>query len=68
MVGIAPAIPKEQLDDQLENFIRSTSPERLTTDAPTVGERRATNHPLAPGTVLKRIAVIIYKGFPLPIE
>ena len=27
--GVAPAIPKEQLDDQLEKFIRSTSPERL---------------------------------------
>ena len=27
--GIAPAILKEQLEDQLEKFIRSTSPERL---------------------------------------
>ena len=65
--GVAPAILKEQLDDQLEKFIRSTSPERLMTesDAPMVGERRATNHPWAAGTVLKRIAVI--KGVPLPI-
>ena len=65
--GVAPAIQKEQLDDQLEKFIRSTSPERLMaeSDAPMVGERRATNHPWAAGTVLKRIAAI--KGFPLPI-
>ena len=34
-------------------------------DAPMVGERRATNHPWAAGTVLKRIAAI--KGVPLPI-
>ena len=27
--GVAPAILKEKLDDQLEKFIRSTSPERL---------------------------------------
>ena len=27
--GVAPAILKEQLDDQLEKFIRSTSHERL---------------------------------------
>ena len=61
------AILKEQLDDQLEKFIRSTSPERLMaeSDAPMVGERRATNHPWAAGTVLKRIAAI--KGVPLPI-
>ena len=26
--GVAPAIMKEQLDDQLEKCIRSTSPER----------------------------------------
>ena len=34
--GVAPAILKEQLDDQLEKFIRSTSPERLMAenDAP----------------------------------
>ena len=65
--GVAPAILKEQLDDQLENFIRSTSPERLMaeSDAPMVGERRATNHRWAAGTVLKRIAAI--KGVPLPI-
>ena len=65
--GVAPTILKEQLDDQLENFIRSTSPERLMaeSDAPMVGERRATNHPWASGTVLKIIAAI--KGVPLPI-
>ena len=65
--GVAPAILKEQLDDQLEKFICSTSPERLMaeSDAPMVGERRATNHPWAAGTVLKRIAAI--KGVPLPI-
>ena len=34
-------------------------------DSPIVGERRATNHPWAAGTVLKRIAVI--KGVPLSI-
>ena len=60
LFGVAPAILKEPLDDQLEKFIRSTSPERLM-----VGERRATNHPWAAGTVLKRIAAI--KGVPLPI-
>ena len=65
--GVAPAILKEQPDDQLETFIRSTSPERLMaeSDAPMVGERRATNHPWATGTVLKRIAE--NKGVPLPI-
>ena len=54
--GVAPAILKEQLDNQLEKFIRSTSPERLMaeSDAHMVGERRATNHPWAAGTVLKR--------------
>ena len=59
--GVAPAILKEQLDDQLEKFIRSTSPERLMaeSDAPMVGERRATNHPWAAGTVFKRMAAII---------
>ena len=65
--GVAPAILKEQLDDQLEKVLRSTSPERIMaeSDAPMVGERRATNHPWAAGTVLKRIAAI--KGVPLPI-
>ena len=53
--GVAPAILKEQLDDQLEKFIRSTSPERLM----------ATNHPWAAGNVLKRIAAI--NGVTLPI-
>ena len=40
--GVAPAILKEQL----EKFIRSTSPERLMAESnvPMVGERRATNH------------------------
>ena len=48
-------------------FIGSTSPERLmdASDAPMVGERRATNHPWAAGTVLKIIAAI--NGVPLPI-
>ena len=65
--GVAPAILKEQLDDQLEKFIRLTSPERLMAESnvPMVGERRATNHPWAQGTVLKRIAAI--KGVSLPI-
>ena len=66
--GVAPAIMKDQLDDQLEKFIRSTSLERLMadSDAPMVGECRATNDPWeAAGTVLKRIAAI--KGVPLPI-
>ena len=65
--GVAPAILKEQFDDQLENIIRSTSPERLMakSDVPMVGERRATNHPWAAGTVLERVAAI--KGVPLPI-
>ena len=64
---VAPAIMREQLDDQLEKFIRSTSPERLMeeSDAPMVEERPATNHPWAAGTVLKIIAAI--KGVPLPI-
>ena len=70
MFGVAPAILKEQLDDQLEKFIRSTSPERVMaeSDAPMVGERphhSVTSHPWAVGTVLKRIAAI--KGVPLPI-
>ena len=40
--GVAPAILKEKLDDQLEKFISSTSPERLMaeSDAPMVGEHR----------------------------
>ena len=33
LFGVAPAILKEQLDDQLEKFIRSTSPERLMAEA-----------------------------------
>ena len=55
MFSVAPAILKEQPDDQLEKFIRSTSPERLMaeSDAPMVGERRATNHPWAAGTVFE---------------
>ena len=42
MFGVAPAILKEQLDDQLGTFIRSTSPERLMaeSDAPMVGASR----------------------------
>ena len=42
--GVASAILKEQPGDQLEKFIRSTSPERLMTqsDAPMVWECRAT--------------------------
>ena len=65
--GVTPAILKEQLDDQLEMFIRSTSPERLMaeSDVLMVGEHRATNHPWAAGTAFKRIAAI--KGVPLPI-
>ena len=65
--GVASAILKEQLDDQVEKFIRSTSPERLMaeSDDTMMGERRATNHPWAEGTVPKRIAAI--KGVPLPI-
>ena len=65
--GVAPAILKEQLDDQLEKLIRSTSPERLIAEinASMVGERRATNHPWAAETVLKRISAI--KGVPLPM-
>ena len=65
--GVAPAILKEQLDDQLERFIRFTLPERLMTESysPMMRERRATNHPCVSGTVLKRVAAI--KGIPLPI-
>ena len=69
--GVAPSILKEQLDDQLddqlEKFIRSISPERLMaeSDAPMVGERRATNHPWAAWTVLKKFAAI--NGVPLSI-
>ena len=46
---VAPAMPKEKLDDQLETFIRSSSPKRLMaeSDAPLVGERRSTSHPWA---------------------
>ena len=55
--GVAPAVLNEQLDDQLEKFILSTSPERLMaeSDAPMVGKRRATHHPWAAGTVLKKL-------------
>ena len=65
--GVTSAILEEQLDDQLETFIRSTSPERwmAESDAPMAGERRTTNHLWAAGTVLNRIAAI--KGVPLPI-
>ena len=65
--GVAPSILKEQLDDQLEKFIRYTSPERLMaeSDAPMVGERRATNHEWSEGAVLKRVATI--KGVPRAI-
>ena len=47
VVGVAPAILKEQLEDQLEKVIRSTSPERLMaeSDASMVGAGRTTNHP-----------------------
>ena len=40
---VAPAIPKEKLDDQVEKFIRSTSPEQLMaeSDAPMVGSVEA---------------------------
>ena len=59
--GVARVILKEQL------FIRSTSPKRLMAEShvPMVWQRRATNHPWAAGTVLKRVALI--KGVPLPI-
>ena len=65
--GVAPVSLNEQLDYQLEKFIRSMSPGRLMvlSDAPMVGERHATNHPWVAGTVLKRIEAI--KGVPLPI-
>ena len=65
--GVAPAILKEQLDYQLEKFIHSTSLERLMaeSDAPMVGERRATSHPWPARTVLKRVVTI--KGDLLPI-
>ena len=65
--GVASAILKEKLDDQLGTFIHSTSPERLMaeSDAHMVGERCASNHPWAAGTVLKRVEAI--KGVPLPI-
>ena len=65
--GVAPAILKEQLEDQLQKCIRSTSLERLMAEnyASMVEERRATNHPWAAGTVLKRVAAI--KGVPLSI-
>ena len=61
--GVAPAI----LKDQLKKLIHSTSPERLITesDAPMVGERRATNHMWSAGTVLERISAI--NGVPLPL-
>ena len=65
--GVALAILKEQLDDQLERFVRSMSPElqMVESDALMVGERRATNHPWAAGTVLKTVAEI--NGVPLSI-
>ena len=58
---------KEQPDDQLEKFIRSTSPAQLMaeSDDPMVGERCATNHPWAAVPSLKRVSTI--KGVPLPI-
>ena len=44
MFGVAPAIPKKQLYDQLGNFIRTTLHEQLMaeSDVPMVGQRRAT--------------------------
>ena len=65
--GVAPAILKEKLDDQMDTFIRSMSPERLISesDAHMVGGHRATNHPWAAGTILVGVALI--KGVPLPI-
>ena len=44
--GVAPGVLKEQYDGVLEDFIRSTAPERLLveSDAPMVGERRTSNH------------------------
>ena len=58
--GVALAILNEQLDAQLEKFIRSSFHERLMaeSDAPMIWERRATNHPWASGNGLKRVAAI----------
>ena len=45
--GVAPGVVKGQYDDVLEDFIRSTNPERLLveSDILMVRERRTSNHP-----------------------
>ena len=65
--GVAPGVLKEQYDDVLEDFIRSTAPERLLveSDAPMVGERRTSNHPWAVSTILARVASV--KAIPTQI-
>ena len=65
--GVALANLKEQLDDQLEKFIRSRRLNDWWRRAMFLwwGERRAINNPWAEGTVLKRVAKIM--GVPLPI-
>ena len=55
------------MDDQLEKFIRSMSPDRLMaeSDVSMAGEWRAINHSWAAGTAMKRVSAI--KGVPLHI-
>ena len=55
---MAPGVLKEQYDEVLEDFIRSTAHGRLLveSDAPMVGERRTSNHPRAVSTILARVA------------
>ena len=64
---MAPGALKEQYDDVLEDFIRSTTPERLLveSDAPMVGERRTSNHPWAVSNILAKVASV--KAIPTQI-
>ena len=58
--GVAPGVVKEQYDDVLEDFIRSTNPERLLveSDILMVRERRTSNHPWEASTIMARVASV----------
>ena len=64
---MSPGVLKEQYDDVLGDFIRSTAPECLLVecDAPMVEDRRTSNHPWAVSTILARVASV--KAIPTQI-